>query len=131
MDRFYQQAYEILSSPRARAAFDIHQEPVAVRERYGRTPFGQSCLLARRLIEAGVRFVSIDFGGWDTHQKNFERLKTDKLPTLDRGLASLLEDLDTRGLHALGIDPHKEYYTPTSRPVHLVRDGKIIPGLFA
>jgi hypothetical protein len=97
MDQFYQQAYEILSSKQAREAFDIGKESSETRERYGRNSFGQACLLARRLIEAGVRFVSIDFGGWDTHQDNFKRLKEDKLPKLDAGLASLIEDLASRG----------------------------------
>jgi len=87
MDKFYQQAYEILSAPKAREAFDISKEPADVRDKYGRNSFGQACLLARRLIEAGVRFVSLDFGGWDTHQKNFERLKTVLLPKLDQGMA--------------------------------------------
>ncbi|MCS6849602.1 MAG: DUF1501 domain-containing protein [Gemmataceae bacterium] len=202
MDRFYQQAFEILNSPKARNAFDISQEPDAVRERYGRHSFGQACLLARRLIEAGVRFVSIDYGSWDTHRNNFEILKTDKLPKLDQGVASLLEDLSARGLlertailmtgefgrtpkvnrnagrdhwaramsivlagagikggqvigktndkgeepadnpqtpenvaasfyQALDIDPHKEYYTPTGRPIQIVRDGTPIKELFA
>lgn len=202
MDKFYQQAYEILSSKAAREAFDIARESNETRGRYGRNPFGQACLLARRLIEAGVRFISIDFGGWDTHQDNFKRLKDDKLPKLDAGVAGLLEDLGSHGLldrtalmmtgefgrtpkvnqrggrdhwaramsivmagagikggqvlgktndkgeepaempltpesvaasfyHALGIDSHKEYYTPTGRPVHIVRDGSVIKELFA
>jgi uncharacterized protein (DUF1501 family) len=202
MDKFYQQAYEILSSPKARQAFDIAAEADAVRDRYGRNPFGQACLLARRLVEAGVRFVSIEFGGWDNHRGVFPLLKDDKLPKLDHGLASLLEDLSATGLlsntavymtgefgrtpkvnanagrdhwaramsvvmagggikggqaigktnergeepaenpikpedvaasfyKALGIDAHKEYYTPTGRPVHIVRDGTPIKGLFA
>ncbi|HEV3202743.1 MAG TPA: DUF1501 domain-containing protein [Gemmataceae bacterium] len=200
MDKFYQQAYEILSSPKARQAFDISKEPATIRDKYGRNPFGQACLLARRLIEAGVRFVSLDFGGWDNHQKIFDRLKTALLPKLDQGLAGLLEELEARGLlpktavmmtgefgrtpkingnggrdhwaramsivmagagikggqvigqtndkgeepaedplkpedvaasfyHALDIDPHMEYHTPTGRPVHIVRDGKVIKKL--
>jgi hypothetical protein len=201
MDKFYQQAYEILSSPKAREAFDINKEPASVRDKYGRNSFGQTCLLARRLIAANVRFVSIDFGGWDTHRQNFERLKSEKLPQLDQGVAGLLEELAAYGLldktvvymtgefgrtprvnanagrdhwaramsvvlagggikggrvigqtnergeepasdplkpedvaasfyHALGIDHHKEYHTPTGRPVHIVRDGKVIKELF-
>ncbi len=202
MDKFYQQAYEILSAPRARQAFEISKESADTRAKYGKNPFGQSCLLARRLIEAGVRFVSLDFGGWDTHRDNFGRLKNDKLPKLDQGLAALLEELADRGLlaktalmmtgefgrtprvnrtagrdhwaramsivlagggikggrvigktnekgeepvelpvkpedvaasyyHALDIDAHKEYNTPTGRPVHIVRNGKVIKELFA
>jgi hypothetical protein len=202
MDKFYQQAFEILNSPKAREAFDISKESANVREKYGMNAFGQACLLARRLVEAGVRFVSIDFGGWDTHRDNFTRLKDDKLPKLDQGMAGLMDDLSSHGLldrtavlmtgefgrtpkvngtagrdhwaramslvmagagikggqvigktnpngeepadnplkpedvaasfyHALDIDPHKEYYTPTGRPVHIVRDGKPIKELFA
>lgn len=202
MDKFYQQAYEILSSPKARTAFDIGKESAEVRDKYGRNSFGQACLLARRLIEAGVRFVSLDFGGWDNHAGIFNRLKTVLLPKLDQGMAALLADLAERGLlpktavmmtgefgrtpkinvntgrdhwaramsivlagggirggqvigatndkgeepadhpvkpedvaasfyHALDIDPHQEYHTPSGRPVHIVRDGKVIQKLFA
>jgi uncharacterized protein (DUF1501 family) len=201
MDRFYQRAYDILRSQRTRAAFHLANEPDAVRDRYGRTSFGQACLLARRLIEAGVRFVSIDFGGWDMHGNTVTRLR-ELMPQLDAGLATLLDELSTSGLlprtvvymatefgrtpklksgsgrdhwsramslvmagggirggqvigrttekaeepadnprspedvaasfyHALGIDHHKEYHTPTGRPVQLVRDGTIIQELFA
>ncbi|QDU28800.1 hypothetical protein ETAA8_39050 [Anatilimnocola aggregata] len=98
MDRFYQQAYEILHSTAARKAFDINSVPDKQRERYGRTPFGQSCLLARRLVEAGVRCVSLDFGSWDTHAKNFENLKNKMLPPFDQGVAALMEDLSESGL---------------------------------
>ncbi len=201
MDRFYQQAFDILNSPKARAAFAIDQEKAEVRDKYGRHPFGQTCLLARRLIQAGVRFVALDFGGWDMHRAIYTNLAT-KLPQLDQGLAALIEELAATGLlpktavmmtgefgrtprinkdagrdhwaramsifmagggikggqvigktndkgeepvenpikpedvaasfyHALDIDPHKEYATPTGRPVHIVRDGKVIKGLFA
>ena len=98
MDRFYQQAYDILQSKAARDAFDIQSEDTKVRERYGRTPFGQSCLLARRLVEVGVRCVSIDFGSWDTHRQNFTNLKDNMLPPFDAGVAGLLQDLSDRGL---------------------------------
>ena len=98
MDRFYQQAFDILRSPRTREAFELSREEVAVRERYGQTAVGQACLLARRLVEAGVRCVTIDFGGWDTHRDNFTTLKDKLLPPWDAALASLLEDLHDRGL---------------------------------
>lgn len=98
MDRFYQQAIGILQSPRTREAFDLSREAQRVRDRYGRTNLGQGCLLARRLIEVGVRCVTIDFGGWDTHQDNFKILKNDLLPTWDTALAALLGDLHERGL---------------------------------
>ncbi len=202
MDKFYVQAYEILTSKAARKAFDLSAEKPAVRERYGRTSFGQACLLARRLVEAGVRCVSVDFGSWDTHAKNFVSLKDNLLPAFDAGLAALLEDLHERGLidstvvwstgefgrtpkindkagrdhwaramsmvmagggiqggqvigktddkgqepidapytpddaafsyfHALGIDGHKEYHTPTGRPVYVLRNGNLIRELFS
>ena len=202
MDQFYQQAYDILRSDAARNAFNIQGESAEARDRYGRTPFGQSCLLARRLVEVGVRCVSLDFGSWDTHAKNFAALKDRMLPPYDAGIAALLQDLSDRGLlentvvwvtgefgrtpkingnagrdhwarsmsmimagggikggqvigktndkgeepvedphtpddvaasffHALGIDPAKEYHTPTGRPVMLVRGGEPITKLFS
>ena len=91
-------AYRIAGSPRARNAFDISKEPDALRDRYGRTPLGQACLMARRLVEGGVRAVSLFKGGWDTHGKNFEALQTKLLPELDPALATLVEDLADRGL---------------------------------
>jgi hypothetical protein len=97
MDRFYQQAYDMLRRPKAREAFDLGRERSDVVESYGRTPFGQSCLLARRLVEAGVRFVSINFGSWDAHSNIFAGLRG-KLAELDAGVAGLLADLDARGL---------------------------------
>jgi uncharacterized protein (DUF1501 family) len=197
MDRFYQQAIGILQSPRTRAAFDLSTEPPALRDRYGRSSIGQGCLLARRLVEAGVRCVTIDFGSWDTHQNNFAVMKNDLLPKWDAALAALLEDLHVRGLlestlvwstgemgrtprinsdagrdhwgramsmvlagcglrsgqvygrtdaqgadvtaeactpedvaatalHALGIDHMKEYHTSTGRPIHIVREGRVL-----
>ncbi len=98
MDRFYQRAYDILRSTQTREAFDLTRESDKVRDTYGRTSLGQACLLARRLIEVGVRCVTVDFGGWDTHQKNFSRMKDELLPPWDTALAALLEDLDARGL---------------------------------
>jgi len=100
MDRFYRQAYQILRSASTKQAFDLSREKDSLRDRYGRTSVGQACLLARRLIEAGVRCVTIDFGGWDTHKKNFRTLKEKLLPPWDAALAALLEDLDDRGLLA-------------------------------
>lgn len=80
-------------------AFDLASEPAAVREQYGDDPFGQGCLLARRLGEHGVRFVQVELGGWDTHTENFERV-ADQAAKLDRGLSALLADLDSRGMLA-------------------------------
>lgn len=203
LDRFSQQAYAMITSRRARDAFDVSRESPAFAEKYGGTPFGQSCLLATRLIEAGVRFVTISTGGWDTHQDNWNRLKNNLLPPLDEGLSALLLGLEEKGLldetivfmtgefgrtpkintqrggrdhypramfmflagggvrggqvigastangtepegkgyspddvaatfyHALGIDHHKEYYTNIGRPITIVRDGTVIPEVFA
>jgi hypothetical protein len=97
-DIFYEKAHSLITSPAAKKAFDIAAEPTKVRESYGRSPFGQSCLLARRLIESGVQFVTVTDGGWDTHTDNFKSLKTRLLPRLDAGFAALLEDLKLRGL---------------------------------
>jgi hypothetical protein len=97
-DAFYEKAHGLITSPAAKRAFDPSQEPDRVREAYGRNTFGQSCLLARRLIEAGVHFVTVTEGGWDTHQNNFKSLKERLLPRLDRGYAALLQDLHARGL---------------------------------
>jgi hypothetical protein len=97
-DSFYEKAHGLITSPLAKKAFDLDQEPDRLRESYGRTPFGQSCLLARRLVEAGVHFVTVTDGGWDTHQNNFKSLKERKLPVLDRAYSTLLQDLSERGL---------------------------------
>ncbi len=96
MDSHQQKAYGLILGE-AKKAFDLSQEPDAVRDRYGRNKFGQSCLLARRLVENGVPFITVNYGGWDTHKMHFEKM--DKmLPVLDRGFAALLEDLSQRGL---------------------------------
>jgi uncharacterized protein (DUF1501 family) len=92
----YDEALRLMSS-RDLAAFDISQEPEALREAYGQTQLGQGALLARRLVEHGVRFVEVVDGGWDTHNDNFDELE-DLVPNLDRALATLLADLDSRGL---------------------------------
>jgi hypothetical protein len=98
LDRFSHRAHDILSSPRASRAFDTSQEPAAVARLFPDTPLAQSCLLATRLVEAGVRFVSIDHGGWDTHDHIFPQLKDKLLPELDGGLAGLLTALALKGL---------------------------------
>jgi hypothetical protein len=93
-----QAAPERMRSPRARAAFDIAAEPEALREKYGPTAMGQGCLLARRLVESGVRMVTVNCGNWDHHADIFNKLANDRLPALDRAYSTLLEDLDQRGL---------------------------------
>src|SRR5262249_1221394 len=97
-DEFYQRAHALITSPLAKRAFDLALEPSHIRDSDGRNSLGQSCLLARRLIEAGVHFVTVTDGGWDTHQNNFSSLKDRLLPRLDRGYAALLQDLHQRGL---------------------------------
>jgi len=107
LDPYYVRAFDLLASPRAQKAFDIGQEPAAVRERYGRHTFGQSVLLARRLVEAGVRLVHVNWvrhdnakggQGYDSHRDHLNWSKTELLPPTDAALASLLEDLHERGL---------------------------------
>lgn len=97
-NEFYQRAYDMIASPAARKAFDIHEEPNEVKDRYGRHTVGQSCLLARRLVESGVRFVTVSHGGWDTHSDNNKACKGWLVPPLDQALSALIEDLDKRGL---------------------------------
>jgi len=98
MDTFYQKARSLLTAPETKRAFDLSMESNKLRDAYGRTSLGQSCLLARRLIEAGVRFVTVTDGGWDTHADNFNALKKKLLPPLDQALPALLRDLKDRGL---------------------------------
>lgn len=197
MDQFSQKAYAMMRSSKTRDAFDLRKESPALAGMFGTDPFSQSCLLATRLVEAGVRFVTVNLGGWDTHTNNFNTLKNTNLPTLDAGLSGLFLALEAKGLlhsttvfvtgefgrtpkindragrdhwpramccllagggfqggrvvgesdvkgegpksslispddvaatfyQSLGIDPHKEYRTPTGRPVMIVRNGTAI-----
>ncbi|MCA9247409.1 MAG: DUF1501 domain-containing protein [Planctomycetales bacterium] len=204
LDRFGQQAQTIITSRSARDAFDVSQESPEFAKPFGETPFGQSCLLASRLVASGVRFVTVSLGGWDTHQNNFSKLQENLLPTFDEGFSALLNGLEQKGLlastaifvtgefgrtpkinnrsepggrdhyprcmfmlmaggrvrggqvigesddkatgpahdgispddvaasfyHNLGIDPTTEYHSTTGRPITLVRNGKVIKGLF-
>jgi hypothetical protein len=200
MDEFGQKAYAMMRSSKAREAFDLSKESASVTGLFGTDQFSQSCLLATRLIENGVKFVTLNLGGWDTHSDNFNALKTKNLPTLDAGLSGLFETLAVKGLlestvvyvsgefgrtpkvnpragrdhypramftilagggirggqvvgasdakgegpkdkaitpddvaatffTALGINPKKEYNTPSGRPVMIVRNGTPIPQL--
>lgn len=98
LDGFHRQALEVLRSDRVRAALDLSRESDATRDEYGRTSIGQGALAARRLIEAGTRFVTLGMGGWDTHADNFAALRGRLLPPLDKALSALVVDLDARGL---------------------------------
>jgi len=108
LDSYYQKAFNLILSGEAREAFDLTKEPDKVRDRYGRHTFGQGCLLARRLIEAGTRFVQMNWpsvangdpnvDAWDTHAANFGPLRNLHCPKLDSGLSSLLSEMDERGL---------------------------------
>ena len=97
LDEHYARGYDLVTSPAAQRAFDIAAEPDAVRDAYGRDTFGQRALLARRLVEAGVPFVTINDGGWDHHSAIFDALAK-RLPSWDRTVAALIEDLESRGL---------------------------------
>lgn len=97
MDSFYERAYSLLSSDKARAAFAINDEKDALRDDYGRNTAGQRMLLARRLVEAGVRFVSLTYGGWD-HHDNIKTAMTSQMPQFDQAFAALIRDLDQRGM---------------------------------
>jgi len=92
----YHRAVDLMKSKEIKA-FDLSQEPEKVRAEYGSDPFGQSCLLARRLLDVGVRFVEVSLGGWDTHQDNFERVKT-LSAKVDPGMSALISDLKSRGM---------------------------------
>ncbi len=108
LTEYYEKAYDLVLSGKARDAFDLSKENDKVRDRYGRTTFGQGALLTRRLIEAGTRFVQLNWpavangnpevDAWDTHAANFGPLKNLHCPVLDRGLSALIEDMDQRGL---------------------------------
>jgi hypothetical protein len=110
LERFYNQAFSLMTSGEGRRVFDLEREPARVRDRYGRGRFGQSCLLARRLVEAGVPFVQVNWsqhveaeedagdGGWDNHYRNFEMLADRQAWPFDQACAALLDDLSERGM---------------------------------
>lgn len=104
-DAFQQRALDLLTAPATARAFDLAGEPAALRDRYGRTAFGQGCLLARRLAEAGVPIINVHFcqspaGSWDTHSQHFPQMKNHLCPIFDQAFAALVNDLDQRGLLA-------------------------------
>jgi hypothetical protein len=200
MDEFGRKAYAMMRSAKAREAFDLSKESAGITSLFGNDAFSQSCLLATRLVESGVKFVTLNLGGWDTHSDNFNALKNKQLPQLDAGLSGLFQALALKGLldstvvyvtgefgrtpkvnqrggrdhypramftllagggikngqvvgasdekgegpkdqgiapddvaatffTALGINPHKEYKTPSGRPVMIVRNGTPIKEL--
>jgi hypothetical protein len=98
MSTYYQRARDLMASREAKKAFDMRSEPDSVRRTYGYTDLGQCALLARRLVEAGCRFIGIDHSGWDHHQTIFPSLEKDMLPHVDRAYSALINDLDERGL---------------------------------
>jgi hypothetical protein len=98
MANYYERAFDLMTSPAARKAFDIKSEPAKLREAYGYTTLGQCALLARRLVEAGCRFVGVDHSGWDTHFTCFPSLQKDLIPSVDRAFSALVTDLADRGL---------------------------------
>ncbi len=99
LDTFYRDAMEMVTNTKAQTAFDVNKEPTKLRDSYGRNDLGQSCLLARRLVESGVTFVTVQAGGgWDTHSNNFTELKRRLLPQYDAAVAALVQDLHDRGL---------------------------------
>lgn len=97
LDEYYEQGYSLVTSPEAQRAFDVAAEPDAVRDAYGRNSFGQRALLARRLVEAGVPFITLYHGGWDHHSNIFGAIQR-QLPPFENAIAALIEDLDSRGL---------------------------------
>jgi hypothetical protein len=104
-DKYREMAYSLIGTNQVRTALDVAREPAALRDSYGMTVFGQACLAARRLVEAGSRFVTVfwdEFGlagsGWDTHWEHFQRMRNELMPGFDKGFAGLINDLDQRGL---------------------------------
>ena len=98
LDEHVKTAHRMITSSETKLAFAMDQEPEKLREAYGKHRFGQSCLLARRLVESGVRFVTVTDGGWDTHANNFKSLKDSRIPPVDQALPQLLIDLEERGM---------------------------------
>ncbi|MFM9960352.1 MAG: DUF1501 domain-containing protein [Planctomycetaceae bacterium] len=98
LDEHFKTALNMITAPETKKAFDMQAEDPKLRDRYGRHKFGQSCLLARRLVQSGVRFVTVTDGGWDTHANNFKSLKETRIPPVDQALPALLADLEEQGL---------------------------------
>ena len=97
-DQYLQQGVDLVLSSKAQAAFDLQREDAKLREQYGRNDFAQRLLMARRLVEVGVSWVTVNYGGWDHHTKLFDAYKGDHVKNMDRGVAALIRDLDQRGL---------------------------------
>jgi hypothetical protein len=96
LDQAEEEAYELILGDGGKV-FDLSQEKDELRDRYGRNTFGQSCLVARRLIERGVPYITVNYQGWDTHRQHFQIMRQ-RLPQMDKGMATLLQDLSDRGL---------------------------------
>ncbi len=97
-DQYLQQGVDLVLSSKAQAAFDLGREDAKVRDAYGRNDFAQRLLMARRLVEVGVSWITVNYGGWDHHTKLFDAYKGDHVKNMDRGVAALIRDLDERGL---------------------------------
>lgn len=97
-DEYFQQGVDLVMSPKAQEAFDLGREEEKVRDSYGRNDFAQRLLMARRLVEVGVSWVTVNYGGWDHHTKLFDAYKGDHVKNMDRGIAALIRDLDDRGM---------------------------------
>ncbi len=98
LDEHYKTAFNMITAPETKKAFEIDAEKDSLRDAYGRNRFGQRCLLARRLIQSGVRFVTVTDPGWDTHTNNFKSLKNTRIPPVDQALPQLIEDLEDHGM---------------------------------
>lgn len=98
MSTYYEKAYDLITSPAAKKAFDLSAEPAELRKAYGYTSLGQCALLGRRLVEAGCRFVGVDHGSWDTHFTQFPSLENDLMPHADMAFSALVTDLEQRGM---------------------------------
>ena len=102
LDENFSAAFRMMTSEQARSAFDLTKEPQSVRERYGMNRFGQCCLLARRLVESGVRFVTVNYGSWDCHV-DVKRSTLDQMPALDHGIEVIVSDKDNRAFELEGL----------------------------
>ncbi|NDH06416.1 DUF1501 domain-containing protein, partial [bacterium] len=134
MDTFYKRAYSLISSDQAKEAFNISAEKEEIRTEYGQNSAGQRMLLARRLVAAGVRFVSLTYGGWDMHggiKAAMANQAPDSTASEPEDDALSVEDLSMTVYNQLGIDGEKRLVAPGNRPIDIVRDGKVVKEIIA